>query len=441
MAQTFKLPDLGEGIHEAEIQGVLVSTGDDVEEGQPVLTVETDKASVEVPSPYSGTVTEIKVETGDLVQVGDPLLIFGEVEEEAEEPAKREKPPVQEAEPEEEPSRTEATETVQEPTAERAKDRPVPASPATRRLARELGVNLRQVPASGPAGRVTAEDVRSFAEEGAEEKAAGPRPSEQKPTRPPRERPTRPVEAPSLPDFSRWGQVERMPLRSVRRTIAEKMTQAWSQIPHVSHTDVADITELDHLRRHYKDEMGVGSLTLTVFVMKAAVAALKAFPRFNASLDVEKEEIILKHYHHLGVAVDTDRGLVVPVIRDVDRKSIAELSEELQEVVERTRAGETSLEDVQGGSFTITNVGILGGTTFAPIINYPQVAILGMAQARWQPTVRNPGNEGAMKIEPRFMLPLILAIDHRVLDGADAARFVTMLVDILQDTDRLMLML
>jgi pyruvate dehydrogenase E2 component (dihydrolipoamide acetyltransferase) len=441
MAQTFKLPDLGEGIHEAEIQEVLVSTGDDVEEGQPVLTVETDKASVEVPSPYNGTVTEIKVEAGDLVQVGDPLLIFSEVEEKAEEPAKKEKPPAQEAKPEKEPPRAEGKEAIQEPAAERAQGRPVPASPATRRLARELSVDLRQVPPSGPAGRVTAQDVRSFAEEGAEEKAVTPKPSEEKPARPPRERATRPVEAPSLPDFSRWGQVERIPLRSVRRAIAEKMTQAWSQIPHVSHTDLADITELDRLRRHYKDEMEAGSLTLTVFVMKAVVAALKAFPRFNASLDVETEEIILKHYHHLGVAVDTDRGLVVPVIRDVDRKSIAELSEELQEVVERTRAGETSLEDVQGGSFTITNVGILGGTTFVPIINYPQVAILGMAQARWQPTVRNPGDEGAMKIEPRFTLPLIAAVDHRVLDGADAARFVTMLVNILEDPDKLMLML
>jgi pyruvate dehydrogenase E2 component (dihydrolipoamide acetyltransferase) len=216
------------------------------------------------------------------------------------------------------------------------------------------------------------------------------------------------------------------------------MALAWSQIPHVSHQDIADVTELEAFRRKYKEQIAEegGALTLTIFVMKAAVAALKEHPRFNASLDADTEEIVLKKYYHMGIAVDTERGLLVPVVRDVDRKSMAELSVELKALAQRTRAGEVSLEEMQGGTFTITNPGPLGGTAFAPIVNYPEVSILGTAQARWRPVVRGEGDDA--EIVPRFMMPLILSFDHRVVDGADAARFVTRIVEILEDPDRLL---
>jgi len=435
MAQPFKLPDLGEGIHEAEIQEVLVSVGDEVDEDQNILVVETDKAAVEVPSPYAGTVQDLRVEPGDWVSVGDVLVVFDGGEtgaEAAAEPASRR---------EEEPESREETGRKAEASSEKAArdtiqqvadgERPVPAAPSTRRLARELGVDLERVEPSGPGGRVLAEDVRAFAEERERGQAEPPPPS----PLPPGEREQE--EAPPLPDFGRWGPVERVPLRSVRRTIAKNMALAWSQIPHVSHHDEADITELEELRQRYKDKMEASSLTMTVFVMKAAVAALKAYPRFNASLDPKSEEIVLKRYYHIGVAVDTERGLIVPIIRDVDCKSIADLAAELEELAGRTREGEASLEELHGGTFTLTNVGILGGTDFEPMINYPQVAILGMARARWKPVVRDKEEK---EIVPRYILPLVVAFDHRAVDGADAARFMRMIVEVLENPGELMLL-
>jgi pyruvate dehydrogenase E2 component (dihydrolipoamide acetyltransferase) len=454
MARTFKLPDLGEGIHEGEIIEVLVSVGDEVEEGDDLLVVETDKASVEIPSPYTGEVTGIEVEAGDLVHVGDEIVRFSGGEEQPSGAAEEGEPT--EAEEEEAPAEEEERESEvigeEDAGAEGAeeegrkaphdRERPVPAAPSTRRLARELGVDLYDVPPSGPAGRVTSEDVRAFAEKGEGEKKAAAEAEE-------REAVTRAVEVPevipsgripSLPDFERWGDVERVPLRSVRRATAKQMALSWSQVPHVNHQDKADITELERFRERHKGEIEEqgGRLTPTVLAMKAAVAALKEHPRFNASLDPESEEIILKHYYHLGIAVDTDRGLLVPVIRDVDRKSITELSIELYETAQRTRAGEASLEELQGGTFTITNIGILGGTAFFPIINFPEVAILGMARARWEPVVRR-NEEGELETEPRYMLPLMLSFDHRVVDGADAARFVGVVKEALETPESLLL--
>ena len=447
MAREFKLPDLGEGIHEGEIVSVLVSAGDQVEEDQPILEVETDKATVEIPSPYTGAVQEVRVKRGDLVHVGDVLLVF----DGAEGAAKAKAAPAKEKEAP--PEKMEAPEAAKAPppprTAEPAPRRegPVPASPSTRRLARELGVDLQRVPGSGPGGRVTSQDVRQFAERGEEAPVPEAAPTEKREERRPQVvpaeeiSPIRPsaIPLPPLPDFRRWGEVERQPLRSVRRATAKHMARAWSQIPHVSHQDAADVTDLEALRQRYKAEIAElgGSLTLTTFVLKAAVAALKAHPRFNASLDADSEEILLKKYYHVGIATDTERGLLVPVIRDVDRKSIVELSIELKELVERTRDGEATLEEMQGGTFTITNPGPLGGTAFAPIVNYPEVAILGMAQAQWKPVVRGKGPEAP--IVPRLMLPLILAFDHRVVDGADAARFVSMIIDILEDPTRMLM--
>jgi pyruvate dehydrogenase E2 component (dihydrolipoamide acetyltransferase) len=439
MAQEFKLPDLGEGIHEGEIVKVLVQVGEEIKEDQPILEVETDKATVEIPSPFSGPVTDIRVKQGDLVHVGDVMLVVGDGAA-AEAPAPEEKAP----EPEKKAPEPAAEKlAAKQPPAAPQREGPVPAAPSTRRLARELGIDLRQVPASGPGGRVTAQDVRAFAEQ-------GPAPEEEEAERAPARAPVaapaevsaiRPsaVPVPELPDFTRWGEVERVPLRSVRRATAKHMALAWSQIPHVSHHDLADITDLDAFRREYKERVKEegGSLTLTVFAIKAVVAALKAFPRFNASLDADTEDILLKKYYNIGVATDTERGLVVPVIHDADRKSITELAVALPKLVEKTRSGETSLDEMQGGTFTITNIGPLGGTGFAPIVNYPEVAILGMARASWQPVV--VWKKGKATFVPRLLLPLILAFDHRVVDGADAARFMNVIIDILQDPNRMLM--
>ena len=244
-----------------------------------------------------------------------------------------------------------------------------------------------------------------------------------------------------FPTFGRWGPVSRDPLRSVRKATARHMALAWSQIPHVTHQDVVDITELEAFRRRHKEEVGArqGALSLTVFAMKAATAALKAFPRFNASLDVERQEIILKQYYHIGVAVDTDRGLIVPVIRDVDHKSVMQLALELNDLVARARSGKIDREELSGGTFTITNIGVLGGTGFTPIVNYPEVAILGMARAALQPIVKGTGDD--FEVLPRFMLPLILGFDHRVVDGADAARFLGMIMETLADPEKLLMMI
>jgi pyruvate dehydrogenase E2 component (dihydrolipoyllysine-residue acetyltransferase) len=451
MAKEFKLPDLGEGIHEGEILSVRVAEGDSVNEGDIILEVETDKAAVEVPSPYTGVVEAIRVKPGDTVNVGDVVMTFrvGEEAAKPEEPAKEraeEKPPkempekrpreeAEEKRPEEKPPKG-------KPSEEKAPEGPVPASPATRRLARELGVDLRHVKPSGPEGLVTAEDVRAAAE-GKE------KPVERREEKPEKKREEKPKEAkplgvpaPQLPDFSKWGPVERVPLRSIRKATAKQMALAWSQIPHVSNHDVADMTKLDAFQKKHKAEIAAkgGKLTPTVFALKALATALKAFPRFNGSIDTDAGEIVLKHYYHIGIAVATEDGLIVPVIRDVDRKSVAELSVELKTLAEKTRARKVTLEELQGGTFSVTNVGHMGGGQFVPIINYPQVAILGMGAAGMKAVVAGNEKEG-YRIEPRLMMPLVLCIDHRVLDGADAIPFMRMIVELLEDPEQLFMMM
>jgi pyruvate dehydrogenase E2 component (dihydrolipoamide acetyltransferase) len=430
MANAFKLPDLGEGIHEGEVLAVLVSVGDKVKEGDPILEVETDKAAAEIPSPYTGTVSEIMVKPGDTVKVGDVLMTFGNGEVKKEEKKKAEEPPPKKEEKKEE--KEAAKEVEKEP--HRKAAGPVPASPATRRLARELGVDLQEVPPTGPGGLVTAEDVRAFAEKG-EKKEAAPEERVAEPETPPVE-----TKVPALPDFSKWGPVERVPLRSIRKATAKQMALAWSQIPHVHNQDWIDTTKLEAFRKKHKAaiESKGGKLTLTVFALKAAATALKTYPNFNASVDTVSGEIIVKQYFHLGVAVNTDSGLIVPVIRDVDRKSITDLAIELNDLVTRTRERKATLEEMQGGTFTITNVGPMGGGFFAPIINYPQVAILGMGTASLQPVVREDG-DNEHQIVARLMMPVVLCIDHRVLDGADAIRFLRVIIDALEDPDELLM--
>jgi pyruvate dehydrogenase E2 component (dihydrolipoamide acetyltransferase) len=428
MSRSFQLPDLGEGIHEGEVLSILVSVGDPVKEGDPILEVETDKAAVEIPSPFTATVTEILVKAGDVLKVGDVLMTFSD-DTDAKASGK-EKPLEVPVEP--------AKDAVAPPILSRDKA-PVPASPATRRLARELGVDLYKVTPSGPGGLVTADDVRAFAGKGEPLEAQVEKAPVSVKEIPPEARPIE-VEAPSLPDFTKWGSVERIPVRSIRRATAKQMAISWSQIPHVTNQAEADITKLEAFRQQHKAnvESKGGRLTLTVFALKAVVAALKTHPNFNAALDTGAGELILKQYYNIGVAVDTEEGLIVPVIRDVDRKSLTELAIELFDLVHRTRQRKTTLEEMQGGTFTITNIGHTGGGHFAPIINYPEVAIMGMGAARMKPVVVEK-RKNVHDIVPRLILPIVITIDHRVLDGGDANRFLRMVIDALEDLDVLMM--
>lgn len=443
MAHTFELPDPGEGIHEAEVVEVHVSAGDRVEESDILLDVETDKAVVEVPSPFTGRIEEVLVDVGDDVRVGEVVLKYADGEGE-------ETGAVETASGHEEPGDKAA-----EPKADeaRAGDRPVPAAPATRRLARELDVDLRKVEATGPEGRVTRDDVRAAAEEiretgeeaateevaeagqevevteagkEAEVTVAGKEAEEAEAEEG--------VSAPAAgyEDPETWGAVEREPLRSVRRTIARRMAEAWRGIPHVTHVDHADITELEGFRAEHDDALEDADLTLTVFLLKALVAVLKEFPRFNARLDEDAEEIACLEYHHIGVAVDTDRGLLVPVVRDVAAKSLQELAVEVGELTEAARDRGITRDQMRGGSFTLTNPGPLGGDVITPIINPPQVAILGVGRATKRPVVVEEDG-GEDRVETRLVLPLCLSFDHRVNDGADAARFTRRLAEILED--------
>lgn len=405
MPREFRLPDLGEGLIEAEIVRVLVSEGDLVREDQVVVEVETDKAQVELPSPIGGRVAKVHVRAGETVKVGAVLVTFDGVEAEA---AVSPRPPAAVEGPKRTP-----------PAPAEPRRGPVPATPATRRLARELGVDLSRVVGTGPSGRITEEDVRRAAQGGAAREVPVEVAEPARPVALPR------IELPPLPRFEQWGPVEREPIRSVRRRTAEHMALAWALVPHVTHFDQADITELEALRQ--RQEARIPGLTLTACLLKAAARALQAHPRFNASLDHERGELVLKRYYHLGVAVETERGLVVPVIRDVDKKRIPELARELAELVERTRAGKVTIEELRGGTFTVTNVGTLGGTGATPIVNYPEVAILGVTRAREAPVVRSG------QIVARLILPLCLAFDHRVVDGADAARFLADLIRLLEE--------
>jgi pyruvate dehydrogenase E2 component (dihydrolipoamide acetyltransferase) len=411
-----------------------------------------------------------------VAKVGDLLMTFAGDDETAEKAASDEAEktetetaetsddekaqPAAGTEPKPRPARSDAeTEAQDESTADKDRGQPekgegpVPAAPSTRRLARELDVQLTEVSGSGPGGRVLADDVRAAAEGAPAEQKEAPKeqaepeekaqPEEEPKPEPEGRPPTRRAKAAApafeLPDFSRWGEIERVPLRSVRRATARAMARSWAEVPHVMHHDLADVTALEEFRRAHADDIEAagGKLTLTVLVLKAAVAALKAFPRFNASLDMDDESIVIKRYYHVGVAVDTEQGLLVPVVRDVDRKSVQELAVELVESAERARSGELDRDDMQGGSFTVTNVGSIGGTLFTPIIRHPEVAILGLARAELQPVAR--GDPDAPEITARLRLPLCLAFDHRVADGAEAARFVNHIIADLTDPERLLL--
>jgi pyruvate dehydrogenase E2 component (dihydrolipoamide acetyltransferase) len=466
MPTEFKLPELGENVTAGDVVRVLVNVGDTIAKDQPILELETDKATIEVPSSVSGTVGEVRVKQGDKVKVGQVVLIVeggdaaapkaeakrekkadkpkpqpaqapveGGVSQEAPkaqssdasetEPVEagdaardragevRDQPEAQRAEPAEAPAtrrkRGEVVEISRGTRATAAQAQPegdqapisVAAAPSVRRLARELGVDIRVVPGSGPEGRISAEDVQAYVRSALSGGVSAA-----------------PAAAP-LPDFARWGEIERKPMSNIRRKTAEHLSHAWNTIPHVTQHDKADITAVEALRKHYgaQAEKAGGKLTVTAIALKIVERALGRFPQFNSSIDLSRNEIIYKKSRHVGVAVDTDRGLLVPVIRDVDRKGIIELSVELARFSEKARSGKLTMDDMQGGGFTITNLGGIGGTSFTPIVNWPEVAILGISRGSHEPFWNGQA------FEPRLMLPLSLSYDHRVIDGADAARF------------------
>ncbi len=429
MAKEFKLPDLGEGIESGNVARVLVSEGDLVQADQTLLELETDKALIEVPSPHAGKVISIKVKQGDKVPVGTLLFTIEEDTDgeqalsEAEAPSEPEQPPEQPTEPEpiaepEAPEPEAAAAPPPSPPEETAA--PVPAAPSVRRMARELGVDLHQLRGTGSGGRITRDDVQAYVKG---TMSAGPAAGEMVAT------------TADLPDFSKWGETERVALNVVRKKTAEHMALAWGTIPHVTQFDKADVTELEAFRQRHKAEAEAkgGKLTPTVLILKAVVNALKAFPAFNASLDLKSEEMILKHYYNVGIAVDTERGLLVPVVKDVDRKDLFQLAAELSDIAERTRTGKVSPNDLQGGCFTITNLGTITGTGFTPIVNAPEVAIMGISRSQQEPIVRDG------RIEVRLMMPICISYDHRAIDGADGARFTKHLVDSLENPEQMLL--
>jgi len=431
----FKLPELGENVEGGDVVGVLVKVGDTVSVDQPVLELETDKATIEVPSGVSGVIKEIMVEEGGRAEVGQVIFTVdadgaapekeqeSKAEEEKEETEEKkegdekEEEKVEEAKPEPETELEPAPTPSPEPTAKKSDTAPAPAAPSVRRLARELGVDIHTVPGNGPGGRISQDDVKAYVKKlNTERSAASTTVSAA-------------VEAAPLPDFTKFGEVEREAMSNVRKATARHMANAWSTIPHVTNFDKADVTDLEKLRKRYakQAEAAGGKLTVTAIILKIAALALKKFPQFNASVDMANQEIVYKKYTNIGVAVDTERGLLVPVIRDVDQKGIIELAVELNEIAEKARARKIGLEDLEGGSFTITNLGGIGGTNFTPIINPPDVAILGVARGRMEPVYEDG------EFVPRMMLPLALSYDHRLIDGADAARFLRWLVEALEN--------
>jgi pyruvate dehydrogenase E2 component (dihydrolipoamide acetyltransferase) len=421
-----RVPRLAEGVESATVANILVSAGDRIEKDQVILELETEKAVGPIPSPAAGQVAKIHVKPGDEVNVGQPLITLtqeGAVEKTP--PAEKKAPQAGEPKAARQapvpPSQKLAQAAEIQPSQyqyESASGVPPPAAPSVRKIARELGIDLARVKGTESGGRIGVEDLKSYIEQ-----------LQQRASTPPSVPEKAPAATPPSVDFSRWGAVTKKPLSSLRRTIGQRMVESWSTIPHVTQFEEVDITNVTKLRKEYGPSWAKKGkhLTLTPFVLKAVVAALKKYPVFNSSLDETTGEVVFKNYFHIGVAVDTEAGLIVPVLRDVDKKSLADLSQELNDLVERTRKRKVSLAELQGGSFTISNQGGIGGGHFTPIINKPEVAVLGIGRSTLKPVVKDG------KIEARPMLPVCLSYDHRVMDGADAVRFMTDLVGMLEN--------
>jgi pyruvate dehydrogenase E2 component (dihydrolipoamide acetyltransferase) len=449
--QEFKVPELGENVEQGDVTRVLVKVGDTISREQPVVELETDKATVEVPSSVAGVVKDIKVKAGDKVKVGAVILTVDDAStsggtgngagasaaapaanpERKPEPTQQEKaaekvvsmprreppppapapPPAAQATARQEPAAKADTPPV------RSREAPAaPAAPSVRRLAREIGVDINDVQGSGPGGRISDEDVKEHARRILSSIGSAV---------------ARPAATPSavpLPDFEKWGAVERQPMSNIRRKTAEHLSHAWTTIPHVTQFDKADITPMEELRSKFRKqvEQAGGNLTVTAVLVKVLAAAVKQFPQFNSSLDIENGAIVYKKYINVGVAVDTEFGLLVPVIRNADQKNITQIAIELHQLSERARGKKLTLDEMSGGGISISNLGGIGGTYFTPIVNWPEVAILGVSRGIVESVWRND------RFEPRQLLPLSLSYDHRVIDGADAMRFLRWVVQAIE---------
>lgn len=449
----FILPNLGDGVAQGDVLKVLVKVGDVVKVDQPIVELETDKATIEVPSDVAGTVKEVRAKAGDKLKPGQVVLVM---ENGASGAAAAPEPAMTEASAS---ARAESGELRRDPAeaasgreggpkAEAAADRPkvvditagrpapppaaaaapaaasvltsAPAAPSVRRLAREIGVDVSQVAGTGPGGRITQDDVKEFAKRvmnsfgSGGQAAAAARPA---------------GSGPALPDFSKWGEVERKAMSGIRRKTAAHLSNAWNTIPHVTQFDKADITNLEAMRKKYRGEAekAGGNLTVTAVAAKVIATALKAFPQFNASVDAAGEAIVYKKFINVGIAVDTDNGLLVPVIRNADQKNLIQLSVEINVLAEKAKARKLTLDEMSGGSMSISNLGGIGGTSFTPIVNWPEVAILGISRGAYEPVWNGTS------FEPRQMLPLSLSYDHRLIDGADAIRFLRWVVEALEN--------
>ena len=411
MITEFKLPEVGEGIESGVIVDLLVSVGDKVEVDTPLLELETDKAVVEIPSNLVGVITDIYIKENAEVKIGQAIMAIDASAVEEKTAKSTPNNPI-----------TEKPKTIAPPTPSLDSNAvgtkvenktTIPAAPSVRRMARETGIDLNQVAGSGILGRISAEDIHLLTEVDTRTYNAS-------------------KVSPKLPDFGKWGGVNIQTMSGIRKATAKQMQLSWNEIPHVTHFDKCDITELEKLRKTYAkrvDQAGGGKLTPTAIIAKIVASALdlEIFRDFNASIDATKQEVIHKNYVHLGIAVDTPRGLIVPKIRDANKKSIIQLSKDLNELADKARAGKTSLEEMQGGSFTITNLGGIGGHGFTPIVNHPEVAILGISRATWEPRLQE-----SQEFVPRLMMPLALSYDHRLIDGAAAARFTRWICEALE---------
>jgi len=421
----FRVPDLGENIESADVINVLIKKGDTISKDQGVIEIETDKATIEVPSSVEGKIVEVKVKNGDKVKVGDVLI---KVESSAsvlaqkstttkvkEEPSKKEKEELKQDKPIEHDGEVEEMKP-----GERDHQPPIlsgsaPAAPSVRRIARELGVDINKVPGSGEDGRISMDDVKAYVKRAMQGKGDSAGFGIKKET---------------LPDFSKYGKIERVAMSKIREKTATHLSYAWAVTPHVTQFDKTDITEFEKDRKELSKQVEKhgAKLTVTGILIKIIAEGLKKFPQFNSSINMDKKEVIYKKYINIGVAVDTEYGLLVPVIKNADEKNLVDISVELNSLAAKARDKKLSLDEMQGGCFTITNLGGIGGTYFTPIVNSPEVAILGVSRGNYEPVYNKEG-----KFEPRLMLPLSLSYDHRIIDGADAARFLRWVCEALEE--------
>ncbi|MBI5663002.1 MAG: dihydrolipoyllysine-residue acetyltransferase [Ignavibacterium album] len=430
----FHLPELGENIESADVVNVLVKVGDVIQKDQGIIEIETDKATIEVPATVSGKVIEVLVKAGEKAKVGQTIIKVetGDVSE-TKIVETKESEIIQEQKSEET-----KPEFIKQPTTEVKGELPklhpmefveqppilkgaAPAAPSVRRIAREIGVDINKVPGTGPGGRITMDDVKAYSKKLHESRAEGIGIG---------------IKAEALPDFSKFGKVKKVEMSNIRKKTAEHLSYAWATIPHVTQFDKADITNLEKTRKELSKivEKSGAKLTVTGILVKVVVEALKKFPQFNSSIDMEKKEIIYKNYFNIGIAVDTEHGLIVPVIKDADKKSLTQISVDMNLLAEKARTKKIGLEELQGGCFTITNLGGIGGTYFTPIVNSPEVAILGVSRSSYEPVWNGYGT-----FEPRLMLPLSLSYDHRIIDGADAIRFLRFIVESLEQPLKMLL--